>query len=79
MTVEAAMAARTMSTLGFSAEFERDENRFTHRQFWRYHVFSEVANERLFSGAAGDLKEAVDSVKAHVRYLAEQSTAEHRA
>ena len=68
------MAATAMRRLGFSAEFERDENRSNHRQFWRYHIISDAANERLLSGAAGDLKEAVDSVKAHVRYLTEQKT-----
>ncbi len=69
------MVATAMTMLGFSAEFEPDENRSNHRQFWRYHIRSNTGNERIFSGAAGDLGEAVDTVKACVRYLAEHKKA----
>lgn len=64
------MAATAMSSLGFSAEFECCENRLNHRQFWHYHIVSEAEHQRILSGAAGDLKEAVDAAKACIDYLA---------
>ncbi len=65
-------AATTMTRLGYTAEYEPAQNSRNHRQFWRYHIRFEPRNEKLFSGAAGDLQEAVNAVNAYMRYLTEQ-------
>ena len=44
----------------------------TRRQYFRYVVVSEDG-EPLVDGYAGDVKEANDSIKAHIRYMREQS------
>lgn len=43
----------------------------THRHYFRYVIVSENGRP-LFDGYAGDLKEANDSIKAHIRHLNEQ-------
>ncbi len=39
------------------------------QSFYRYSVWRADANEHLFDGAAGDLAEAMDAMRAHIRYL----------
>jgi hypothetical protein len=37
--------------------------------FYSYALWSAGTGEHLFDGAAGDLSEALDTMRAHVRYL----------
>jgi hypothetical protein len=37
--------------------------------FYRYSLWREQTGEHLFDGAAGDLTEALDTMRAHIRYL----------
>lgn len=69
------MGATAISMSGLSVEVERDQNCVNHRQFWRYHIVSGAQNQRIFSGAAGDLKEVAETVKAYVSYLVERGAA----
>jgi hypothetical protein len=39
------------------------------RSFYRYSLWRARTNEHLFDGAAGDLAEAMDAMRAHIRYL----------
>jgi hypothetical protein len=39
------------------------------RSFYSYSLWRAKANEHLFDGAAGDLAEAMDAMRAHIRYL----------
>jgi hypothetical protein len=38
--------------------------------FYKYSVWRDHSGEHLFDGAAGDLAEAVDTVRAHMQLLA---------
>ncbi len=38
--------------------------------FYSYSLWRAKTGEHLFDGVAGDLSEAVDSLRAHMRYLA---------
>lgn len=38
--------------------------------FYKYSLWRDRSGEHLFDGAAGDLAEAVDTVRAHMRHLA---------
>jgi hypothetical protein len=38
-------------------------------RFYSYSLWRANTGEHLFDGAAGDLAEAVDSLRAHIRYL----------
>jgi hypothetical protein len=37
--------------------------------FYSYSLWREQTGEHLFDGAAGDLAEALDTMRAHIRYL----------
>jgi hypothetical protein len=39
------------------------------RSFYRYSLWRKNSGEHLFDGAAGDLPEALDTMRAHIRYL----------
>ncbi len=39
------------------------------RNFYSYSLWRANENEHLFDGAAGDLAEAMDAMRAHIRYL----------
>jgi uncharacterized protein YgiB involved in biofilm formation len=41
----------------------------THHSFYSYSLWRAASGEHLFDGAAGDLAEALDTMRAHVRYL----------
>jgi hypothetical protein len=41
----------------------------SHHSFYRYSLWRSHTGEHLFDGAAGDLPEALDSLRAHIRYL----------
>ena len=43
-------------------------------QFYSYSVLRIAQQERLFDGAAGDIAEAVSTLRAHIQYLAGQGT-----
>jgi hypothetical protein len=38
-------------------------------QFYSYSLWRAKTGEHLFDGAAGDLAEALESLRAHIRYL----------
>jgi hypothetical protein len=38
--------------------------------FYRYSLWSAHTGEHLFDGAAGDRTEALDAMRAHIRYMA---------
>ncbi len=40
-----------------------------HHNFYRYSLWRAGSGEHLFDGAAGDLTEALDTMRAHVSYL----------
>jgi len=42
----------------------------THKSFYQYSLWRARTGEHLFDGAAGDLAEAVDSLQAHISFLA---------
>jgi hypothetical protein len=39
------------------------------RSFYSYSLWRTRSGEHLFDGAAGDLSEAMDTMRAHIRYL----------
>ncbi len=39
------------------------------RSFYRYSLWRVRTGEHLFDGAAGDVSEALDTMRAHIRYL----------
>jgi len=39
------------------------------RSFYRYSLWRACTGEHLFDGAAGDLAEALDTMRAHIRYM----------
>lgn len=41
----------------------------TRQKFYSYSLWRAKTGEHLFDGAAGDLAEAMDSLRAHIRYL----------
>jgi hypothetical protein len=41
----------------------------TRQNFYSYYLRRAKTGEHLFDGAAGDLAEAMDSLRAHIRYL----------
>jgi hypothetical protein len=41
-----------------------------HRSFYRYSLWRAHTGEHLFDGAAGDSAEALDTMRAHISYLA---------
>jgi hypothetical protein len=40
-----------------------------HHNFYRYSLWRANSGEHLFDGAAGDLTEAMDAMRAHITYL----------
>jgi len=38
--------------------------------FYRYSLWRANSSEHLFDGAAGDLAEAMDAMRAHIQYMA---------
>ena len=49
----------------------------SHRRhsFYSYSLWRACSGEHLFDGAAGDLVEALDAMRAHIRYLSAESNA----
>lgn len=43
-------------------------SQFRH-SFYRYSLWRAPSGEHLFDGAAGDLAEALETMRAHIRYL----------
>jgi mannosyltransferase OCH1-like enzyme len=41
----------------------------SHHSFYRYSLWRANSGEHLFDGAAGDLAEAMDAMRAHIHYL----------
>lgn len=54
----------------FIAEFEQATNEKTNRPFWRYRCLRKRGRGTVFSGAAGDLVEALDTTDAFIQFLA---------
>jgi hypothetical protein len=48
------------------------------RNFYSYSLWRARTNEHLFDGAAGDLAEAMDAMRAHIRYLSTKTGASSR-
>lgn len=42
--------------------------------FYRYSLWRANSGEHLFDGAAGDLAEAMDAMRAHIHYLSVESS-----
>jgi hypothetical protein len=40
------------------------------RSFYRYSLWRAQTGEHIFDGAAGDRDEALDTMRAHIRYMA---------
>jgi len=56
---------------GFQGSVKLNSSTHHRRSFYSY-VLSRGSGERLYDGAAGDLSEAVDTMRAHIRYLSAQ-------
>jgi hypothetical protein len=56
----------------YHAQFETKFNGRTNMTYYRYVILSDL-DTQLFDGYAGDMKEARDAVKAHLRLLRAQS------
>jgi len=46
-----------------------------HHSFYRYSLWRARSGEHLFDGAAGDVAEALDAMRAHIRYLSAEGNA----
>ncbi|MGA2388621.1 MAG: hypothetical protein ABSF97_06650 [Candidatus Sulfotelmatobacter sp.] len=46
----------------------------TRPSFYRYSLWRTQTGEHLFDGAAGDLAEAMDTMRAHIDYLSGESS-----
>jgi len=53
---------------GFQGSVRLSSSTHNRRSFYNF-VLSRGSGERLYDGAAGDLSEAVDTMRAHIRYL----------
>ncbi|HUO26869.1 MAG TPA: hypothetical protein VMU61_14475 [Candidatus Aquilonibacter sp.] len=51
----------------FSGNVKQSSRR--RHSFYRYSLWRVRSGEHLFDGAAGDLAEALDTMRAHIRYL----------
>ena len=52
-------------------DFQGNVNLTSQRRysFYRYSLFRSRTGEHLFDGVAGDLREALDTMRAHIRHL----------
>ena len=56
---------------GFQGSVKLSRSAHNRRSFYSY-ALSRGSGEQLYDGAAGDLSEAVDTMRAHIRYLSAQ-------
>ncbi len=52
----------------YHGEIEKKVQARSQRAYYRYVILSD-SGQQLFDGCAGDVKEASDSIKAHLRFL----------
>jgi hypothetical protein len=48
---------------------------YRRHSFYSYSLWRAPSGEHLFDGAAGDLAEALDAMRAHIRYLSAEGNA----
>ena len=69
------MSTITIQVAGFHGEVDKIAATDSRHNLYRYSVRTAAHGEQLVSGYAGDIEEAFDSVRSHVRYILQSTGA----